>query len=305
MKRQYGLVPVVGAVAILAAGLLLSLGEGGRSGAGAQAGQTGSNSPSAIEELAKAKKSYPRAVWTPLHFTPAIDTATNEQCLTCHQEILKAKVREVSPAGLAAADTTAWYQTLDTYAGKQETFHARHLKTPLAKEVMNLTCNFCHRGHDPREEMPGSSATTTAAALGDFTFRKTVNPSKTCLLCHGRYPQEVMTGVEGSWPEARKTIEDASSPDTQNGCLVCHNMDAGIRTVRHQVSYLKADAIEARAKKGSSDLCYGCHGGRAWYRISYPYPRHPWKDMPDEMPDWAKSRPTASDPRYALDKKTP
>ncbi len=67
----------------------------------------------------------------------------------------------------------------------------------------------------------------------------------------------------------------------------------------------RGSAIEARAKKGSSDLCYGCHGGRAWYRISYPYPRHPWKDMPEEMPDWAKTRPTASDPRYALDKKTP
>ena len=96
MKKQYGLVPVVGAVAILAAGLLLSLGEGGRSGAGAQAGQSESSSSSTT--------SYLRAVWTPLHFKPAIDTATNEQCLACHQEVLKTKVQPVIGAAEVRGD---------------------------------------------------------------------------------------------------------------------------------------------------------------------------------------------------------
>ncbi|QLQ32360.1 MAG: hypothetical protein HZT40_13050 [Candidatus Thiothrix singaporensis] len=52
----------------------------------------------------------------------------------------------------------------------------------------------------------------------------------------------------------------------QNNCLLCH---AAIRTNRHKVNFLKADAIE---KEGAadSDTCFGCHGGRAWYRISFP-----------------------------------
>ena len=60
-------------------------------------------------------------------------------------------------------------------------------------------------------------------------------------------------------------------------------------------------AIEQAATE-SADTCYGCHGGRSWYRISFPYPRHPWPGMPEDTPDWAKSRPTSSDPRYALPK---
>ena len=45
-----------------------------------------------------------------------------------------------------------------------------------------------------------------------------------------------------------------------------------------QVSYLKPAAIEAAGSR-DAEVCYGCHGGRAWYRISYPYPRTPWPDI--------------------------
>ena len=99
------------------------------------------------------------------------------------------------------------------------------------------------------------------------------------------------------WHQLRDDLETA---DTPNGCLSCHAEQ--FRTVRHQVSYLKPDAIEAAAQAGSSDTCYGCHGGRSWYRNSYPYPRHPWPGMDAAVPDWAKSRPTASDSRYAIRK---
>jgi hypothetical protein len=236
---------------------------------------------------------YQQARWHPLHFKPAIDTATNEQCLACHQEILKSKVREASPAGLKAADTQAWYQTLDTYKGAQETFHARHLTTPLAKEVMNLQCNFCHQGGDPRDRAPGSSA--TAPAQGAFTLKKTVNPTETCLRCHGQFPYQNMTGLDQPWHLVRENME---SPEAPNGCMTCHA--EMFRTVRHQVNYLKPEAIEAAAKAGSSDLCHGCHGGRAWYRLSYPFPRHPWPGMDPAVPDWAKDRPTESDAKYRL-----
>ena len=244
-----------------------------------------------VATLSKITK-YEDARWHPIHFKPLIDTATNEQCLTCHQEVLTSKVRQQSPAGVKAADSIAWYQTLDTYAGDQETFHSRHLTSAFAKEVMNLSCSFCHQGTDPREEAPASSATTPNTG---YTLRKMVNPTTTCLLCHGKMPMEVM-GLEGKWSDLREGME---SPEAPNGCLTCHAEQ--FRTVRHQVTYLKADAIEASAKK-NADTCYGCHGGRAWYMNSHPYPRHAWPGMDPAVPDWAKDRPTESDPRYAVKK---
>ena len=75
---------------------------------------------------------YQAARWDPIHFEPAIDSATDKQCLSCHQEILERRVLPQSPAGVAASESLAWYQTLSTYQGEQETFHRRHLVTPLA-----------------------------------------------------------------------------------------------------------------------------------------------------------------------------
>lgn len=249
--------------------------------------------------LARAKSAdYQRAALDPIHFKPAIDQAKDEACLACHKEITSAKPRAVSPAGVKADETLAWYQTLDTYKGKQEDFHWRHIQSPYAKQVMNLSCNFCHQGNDAREESPHVVAGRSAPsewpkAAPNFTLRKMVNPSETCLRCHGSYPAENM-GLSGSWFEMRESLENAETP---NGCLSCHAEQ--FRTVRHQVNYLKAAGIEDAAKN-SSDSCYGCHGGRAWYRISYPYPRHPWPGMPEDLPDWAKDRPKTSDARFAL-----
>ncbi len=244
---------------------------------------------------------YEPARWHPIHFRPEIEKATNEQCLACHSDVLTSKVLETSPAGVKASESLAWYQTLDTYAGDQLTFHQRHMSSPFATQVMDFKCNFCHQGHDPREESPGSSATAPSTQSDAFTLRKVVNPSQSCLLCHGKFSYEIMA-LEGPWHKVRGDLEDPEVPELRNGCLTCHNKEGGFRTVRHQVNYLKADEIERLAKEGSSDVCYGCHGGRSWYRISYPYPRHPWPDMDPEVPDWAKNRPTESDPRYALDK---
>ncbi len=76
---------------------------------------------------------YEKARWDPIHFKPAIDTATDEQCLACHQEILESSVKGASPAGVKSSEVLAWYQTLETYEGEQDTFHRRHLVTPLQK----------------------------------------------------------------------------------------------------------------------------------------------------------------------------
>ncbi len=246
---------------------------------------------------------YHRGRWDPIHFKPAIDFARNEACLVCHAEITKETPRQRSPAGVEASKTEAWYQTLETYVGKQESFHWRHLQSPFSKQVMNLQCNFCHQGSDPREKSPhvttpDAGVKTVTAWRGDvpaFTLRKTVNPTETCLRCHGAFPAEEMA-LPGPWPELKESMESAEAP---NGCLTCHAEQ--FRTVRHRVNYLKADAIEKLAKN-NSDTCYGCHGGRQWYRIAYPFPRHPWPGMA-ETPDWAKDRPTQSDERFRLPQK--
>lgn len=228
------------------------------------------------------KGDYERARWHPIHFKPAIDDATNEQCLSCHQEVLDRKVLEQSPAGVKSADVLAWYQTLSSYEGLQDTFHRRHLVTPLAKQVMNMQCNTCHQGNGLREE----ALVPPDHSNSDFSLRKAVN-SEICLMCHGANPYKLM-GLPSPWSESRSMFQD--------NCLLCH---AGIRTTRHQVNFLKADAIEEAAKK-DSDVCYGCHGGRQWYRIPYPYPRHAWKGMAEEIPDWAKERATESEPRFKI-----
>ncbi len=246
-------------------------------------------------EPAGTQPGYEAARWHPLHFKPAIETATDEQCLACHQDVLDRRVLARSPAGVETAKALAWYQTLDTYEGVQETLHRRHIVTPFASNVMNLSCNFCHQGSDHREEAPGSSATAMPVGSDSgFTLRKVVNPSETCLLCHGRFTYELMDGVEGPWHEVRQDFEDE---ETKNGCLTCH--EELFRTVRHNVNYLRPQAIEDLAKS-SSDVCLGCHGGRAWFRNSYPYPRHPWPDMPEEVPEWAKNRPTESKARFLV-----
>lgn len=231
---------------------------------------------------AGAKLDYERARWHPIHFSPQIDQAKDEQCLACHREVLSDKPRAASPAGVKADSVLAWYQTLDTYTGAQESFHWRHTLSPYAQQVMNLKCNTCHRGNDPREEAPSPPTKERAA----FALRKMVEP-QTCLLCHGKFPHELM-GLPTSWPESRDAMG--------NNCMACH---AAIRTTRHQVNYLKPEGIE-KLGATNGDACYGCHGGRQWYRTGYPYPRHAWPGMPDAVPDWAKGRATESETRFLI-----
>jgi hypothetical protein len=232
-------------------------------------------------------KNLLRSTYDPIHFKPAIETAKDEHCLACHREVLDDKVRETSPAGVKASTSKAWYQQLSTYTGEQDTFHRRHLLTGMAKELMNLSCTTCHQGNDPRDEAQGTSATGTPQTDNGFTLRKVVNVETTCLKCHAPMNTAVM-GLPSPWPESKEMFG--------NSCLTCH---AAIRTNRHQVSYLKAEAIEAAGQK-NADVCYGCHGGRSWYRMEYPYPRHPWEGMSPEVPDWAKDRPVVSEARFAL-----
>jgi hypothetical protein len=235
----------------------------------------------AVAALDPPTKNYDKAHWDPIHFKPAIDKATDAQCLKCHQEVLDTNVRDTSPAGLNKDNSLAWYQTLDTYEGSQKTFHQRHLTTPFVKKVANFSCTTCHQGNNPRDE----TGSTAADSPSPLTMRKMVDPN-VCLMCHGQFPYKNM-GLAGPWHESGATF--------QNNCLLCH---AGIRTNRHNVNFLKPAEIEKEGA-ANSDTCYGCHGGRAWYRISFPYPRHAWPGA-TPTPDWAKDRPTESDLRFLI-----
>lgn len=233
------------------------------------------------------EKDYQRAKFDPIHFPPLIEKATDAQCLACHSEVLAPSLRTTSPAGLPAEQVKAWYQFLSTYEGKQETFHRRHLSTPFATSIMQMRCNTCHVGNEPRDEMQG---TPPINSIG-LTLRKMVDPNF-CLQCHGQMPIQLM-GLPSPWPESKRMFADS--------CLTCHS---AIRTTRHQVNYLKPAEIEKLAAENGSDVCYGCHGGRAWYRNSFPYPRHAWPGMGPDLPDWAKGRATESPQRFRLTTKT-
>ncbi len=228
---------------------------------------------------------YHRASWAPIHFPPAINKASNADCLQCHQEVLQSQPREASIAGVSSSEVLAWYQTLGTYQGDQGTFHQRHLSGPLATELMEMQCITCHQSNDPREETAGSSADGPTAIVQ----RKMVDPN-ICLMCHGQFPWKVMTGLSGPWSESGEMFA--------NNCMACH---VAFRTQRHQVNFLRTEAIET-AGMADGDSCYGCHGGRAWYRISYPYPRHEWPGIAEEVPEWAKDRPNDSEPRFLVER---
>jgi hypothetical protein len=118
-----------------------------------------------------------------------------------------------------------------------------------------------------------------------LTLRKMASAEKTCLMCHGTLNYENM-GLPGPWPQVKTTF--------QNNCLLCH---AAIRTNRHNVNYLTAAEIEKAGTK-NADVCYGCHGARPWYRISFPFARNKWEGMATDVPDWAKHRPTTSETRF-------
>ncbi len=202
---------------------------------------------------------YSGARWDPLHFHPEIETAKDEQCLGCHQNILDDKPLNESPAGQKASESLAWYQTLSTYQGEQDTFHRRHLNTEYAQNLMSLKCNTCHQGIDPREEVSDSSATGPS----DLTMRKQVDPY-ICTLCHGQNNFKKM-GMPEPWPQSSKLFG--------NSCMTCH---VAIKTERHKgITFLKAENIEKLGAE-NADVCFGCHGGRAWYRIWFPYSERQW-----------------------------
>ncbi len=228
-----------------------------------------------------AARAYHDARWNPLHFAPAIDHASDAQCLQCHGEIEQRRPRDRSPAGVPADETLAWYQTLDTYRGPQDSFHRRHRDTPLAKRLMRLRCNSCHRGHNPDREV----AVDGDPLRHDPALRKDVD-SDICLMCHGRFDYTVMPGLSAPWSESRERF--------QNNCLACHR---AFRTQRHQLNFLNAKAIE-EAGEADGDVCYGCHGGRAWYALAYPYVRRPWPRMPSVTPSWAAGRPSQYPARF-------
>lgn len=122
----------------------------------------------------------------------------------------------------------------------------------MQSKWMTLKCTTCHQGSDPREEAVSPPTAKPAA----FTLRKMVDPN-TCLMCHGSMPHEIM-GLPSAWAESREMFG--------NNCLTCH---AAIRTVRHQVDFLKAENIE-KLGAASGDVCYGCHGGRQLVPQRFP-----------------------------------
>ena len=78
---------------------------GGVSGCGQRTDDTAKKAaavqpaPASAPQAAPKKPDYMRAVYSPLHFRPASETATNEQCIECHQEVLTDKLRAIFARG--------------------------------------------------------------------------------------------------------------------------------------------------------------------------------------------------------------
>lgn len=239
-------------------------------------------------KLEKQIASHIKARMDALHFKPAIKTASNAQCLQCHQEILQRKPRDVTLAGVKTKNTLAWYQTVDTYQGEQDTFHRRHMRHLLAEPgaspvLMRLNCNTCHQGHNINKEVTSD----VHRNYSQPAMSKEVDPN-TCLMCHGKFDYNTMPGVVGPW--------SVMAASYNNDCMMCHRV---FRTNAHDVNYLNKEVI-TQAGTANGEVCYGCHGGRSWYGIAYPYPRNTWLGMSPIIPEWAKNRPTTSQPRFLI-----
>lgn len=189
---------------------------------------------------------YERARLSDVHIDSAKKGIQDSACLACHQEIFDAEgavLAAIDPA-IDLSKLKPWYQDVTTYQGPQLRFHYRHLKTPLATSIMDLSCVFCHENTEVRATYPGEDS--------GGSFRKQVS-GETCLLCHGQFPQ----AHRMSWPALQTAVGGQD-------CLACHNAET-LRNVVKKVDYLQADKIVAQGQDNAA-LCYGCHGGRAWYQ---------------------------------------
>jgi hypothetical protein len=171
-----------------------------------------------------------------------------DRCLTCHGSLVEALPHASSPAGLPARQASAWYQRVATYSGAQQNFHWRHLLSPFARQVMRAECDTCHPGFDPRKPMPAGDDPRSRRPL-----RKRVDPAL-CINCHGAFPDH-REAFTGTW--------EVACDEFDNTCLVCHRGDAARN---HGHPLLDREGILKRVQQ-DPDVCYGCHGGRAWYAV--------------------------------------
>jgi hypothetical protein len=189
-----------------------------------------------------------RRLWERSHFPPGEDSLDG-RCLGCHADVLEQAPRRAMPAGALPEGLLPPYQRLATYDGGQASFHWRHRRSSYAQSVMRMRCQSCHRGRDPRLPEVHRHEREFPVAL-----RKRVHPNL-CVNCHGRFPDH-RAAFDGDWPAVRQRFD--------GNCLVCHEGDSARR---HHNPLLDREAVEAQARD-SGDVCYGCHGGRAWYRVS-------------------------------------
>ena len=150
---------------------------------------------------------------------------------------------------------------------------------------MNLRCHLPPGARSARGGA-GIVATASPQATTDFTLRKQVDVETTCLKCHGQMNTVIM-GLPGPWPESKASV--------RNGCLTCHAISA--RPPSGDLP--ECQRPSKRPGRNNADTCYGCHGGRAWYRIAYPIRATPGRHA-GRRAGLGKGQPTQSEARFQL-----
>jgi len=126
-----------------------------------------------------------------------------------------------------------------------------------------------------------------------------------------------LISVPGDWPVSVEvsSVQDKPVAGALDELVKLYVSKGGYKSKDNKTSTVTLSEVDGFVEKLSVDDqlyflgektigrlgCFGCHGGRSWYRISYPYPRHAWPLMDAEtVPDWATDRPTESKPEYQL-----
>ena len=125
-----------------------------------------------------------------------------------------------------------------------------------------------------------------------------VNPSETCLRCHGAMPAR---GDHGSARAlARDPLRTSNSPRSAQRVPELPRRHLPHRTASGELPATRPN-IEEIGRWGSAPTAATAATAAApGTAISYPYPRHAWPDMDEEVPEWALGSAERVRPQYAL-----
>ena len=185
-------------------------------------------------------------------FALALPALAQDECATCHEEVVKAFGKTGHGRHFAADKSYQSANCISCHTGAQEHAASGGEKKPPSLKTgaeASASCLSCHAGNPKQAHWQGSAHQLAGVA---------------CASCHNPHRQQAGT------PELQKTLPGAR--ETTKKCLECHG---GVRAALHQRSAHplrdgQMDCASCHDPHGSTgeklirqgsvnELCYSCH----------------------------------------------